>query len=171
MGSREMVEVNMVKRNGWVLLALGAMLVLATGCPSGDDGDSAAGDDDTTGDDEGTPPTISDLSIYVDVPEGESQEMLIFAFDFHDDEGDIAGGAIWLYAGDMSPLDIGDRAAMASLDDEEDATDGSLMVYDVIGDTGFPPGETFLFGVMLLDRAGNESNLLEADEVYTIPGE
>jgi len=156
----------------WVLIGLGALLGLCAGCPENDDDDdSAAGDDDVSDDDEGSPPTVSNLSIYVDVPPGESEEMLIFAFDFHDDDGDIAGGAIWLYAGDMSPLDIGDRAAMASLDDEEDATDGSLMVYDVIGDAGFPPGETFLFGVMLLDAAGNESNLLEADEVTTIPEE
>ena len=158
-----------------VLIGLGMLLALATGCPAADDDDdSAVGDDDTgsAGDDDaGSAPTVSNLSIYVDVPPEESEEMLIFAFDFHDDDGDIAGGAIWLYAGDMSPLDVADRAATAPLDDETDANDGSLMVYDVIGDSGFPPGETFLFGVQLLDREGNESNLLEADAVYTIPGE
>lgn len=161
----------MVYRNG-LLIGLGLLLLLGTGCPADDDDDSAVGDDDVVDDDDaGSPPEVSNLSIYVDVPPGESEAMLIFAFDYHDEDGDIAGGAIWLYAGDMSPLDIGDRAAMAPLDDEADATDGSLMVYDVIGDSGFPPGETFLFGVMLLDREGNESNLLEADAVYTIPDE
>ncbi len=148
-------------------IALLLALCLLLGCPTeSSDDDSAAGDDDTAEAD--TPPVISDLVISVEIPDGETEEMLVFTFTFHDAEGDIQGGQIRLYAGDASPLGGEDMAGYMTLADEPDATDGSLLVYTNIGgDDGVPPGEAFAYGVTLADRAGNESNMLE--DSFTVP--
>ncbi len=144
----------------WIWLLVGALVWGAAGCVTDADDDDSAGDDDA-GDDEA--PVISNLDIYVDVPTGETAEMLNFAFDFLDGDGDIQDGEIWLWVD-------GQMGATAGLGDEQDATSGSLLVYgDIGGDTGFQHDETYQFGVQLVDRAGNESNELE--EEFTVPAE
>ena len=161
----------MTTRSRWTwiwMVSLAGALWLA-GCPSGDDDDSAAGDDDDTAADP-TAPEISNLDIYVGVPDGEADEMLILAFDFHDDDGDIRDGEIRLFTSDDELIDGSDLAGVASLEDEQDAVDGSLMVYDDIGGiSGFVPGAHYYFGIVLVDREGLESDQLE-DE-FTVPEE
>ncbi len=153
----------------WTLLACAmAALLCVAGCPANDDDDSAAGDDDTAADP--TPPEISNLAIEIGVPDGESEEMLILSFDFTDAEGDIQGGEIWLFTSTTEGISDSDYAGRVTLDDQEDATSGSLQIYDGIGGvSGFQPGTHYWFGVKLVDREFLESNLLEGD--YEIPEE
>jgi hypothetical protein len=149
------------------VFALSLAALLLTGCPteSADD-DSAAADDDDTAD--SSAPVIADLDIYVQVPEGETEEMLNFSFSFHDDDGDIQGGQVLLFAGEASPLDDSDMAGYMVLDEEPDAVDGTLLVYIAIGgDTGVPLGATYAYGIALTDREGHRSNQLEGD--FTVP--
>jgi hypothetical protein len=146
---------------------LAATLALA-GCPANDDDDSAAGDDDTAADP--SPPEISNLAIEIGVPDGESDEMLILTFDFDDVDGDIRGGEIWLFTSTDEGVDDTDYAGRVTLGDVEDATSGSLQLYDDIGgDSGFQPGVHYWFGVKLVDRELLESNMLEGD--FEIPAE
>jgi hypothetical protein len=143
-----------------VLLAL---LVLA-GCPSeeGDDDSAIAGDDDDTVAD--SAPVISNLDLFIATPQGETEEMLNFSFDYEDADGDVADGFIRLFSSLEQPLDDADYAGQDPLEDIEDATSGTLSTYgDIGGFTGFPVGEAWFYGVVLEDRAGNESNMLEAE--------
>jgi hypothetical protein len=144
-----------------------ALLVLA-GCPSeeGDDDSSITGDDDDTV--AASAPVISDLDIFIGTPEGETEDMLNFTFDFEDADSDVADGFIRLFASQEEPLDDADYAGQDPLEDVEDAPSGSLSTYgDIGGFTGFPVGEAWFYGVVLEDRAGHESNRLEAE--FTIP--
>lgn len=144
------------------LLWMTALCLALIGCPQTDD--DSAGDDDVADDDESsTPPEIFNLDVFIEIPEGEMHEMVNFTFQFTDVEGDIQGGEIWLWVD-------GSFAGIGALDDEEDATEGALLLYGNIGgDTGFQYEETYLFGVQLMDADENESNLLEQE--FTIPAE
>jgi len=141
-----------------------ALQRLLMGCPQADDDDSA-GDDDAADDDtvSSTPPEIANLDIFIEIPDGQMHEMVNFSFQYDDEEGDIQGGEIWLWAD-------GSFAGIGALDDEEDATSGELLMYGNIGgNTGFQYDTTYLFGVQLVDADDNESNLLEQE--FTIPAE
>jgi len=152
-----------MRKRTWIVLlaALASLAWLATGCTTTADDDDSAGDDDDAGGDEA--PVITNLDVYIAVPSGETEEMLNFAFDYSDAEGDIQDGQILLWVD-------GSMGAVADLADEEDATSGALVVYgDLGGATGFQWEATYLFGVQLVDRGGNESNELE--EEFTLPAE
>ena len=147
--------------------ALLALLVLV-GCPSeeGDDDSAIAGDDDDTV--AQSAPVISNLDLSIGVPEGEAEDMLVFTFDFDDADGDVADGFIRLFTSQEPPLNDADYAGQDPLEDVQDAISGTLSTYgDIGGFTGFPVGEAWFYGVVLEDRAGNESNMLEAE--FTIP--
>lgn len=147
----------------WLL----AGTVALAGCPAADDDDSAAGDDDYV---ELSPPEISNLAIEIGIPDGESEEMLILTFDFTDVDGDIQDGEIWLFTSTDEGVDDTDYAGRVTLTDQEDATSGSLQLYDGIGGaSGFQPGVHYWFGVKLVDRELLESNMLEGD--HEIPEE
>ncbi len=153
----------------WTRTCTAALLALAVlvGCPSeeGDDDSAIAGDDDDTVAE--SAPVISNLELSIGVPEGETEDMLVFDFDFEDADGDVADGFIRLFTSQEQPLNDADYAGQDPLEDVEDATSGSLSTYgDIGGFTGFPVGEAWFYGVVLEDRAGNESNMLEAE--YTI---
>lgn len=160
----------MTRRNRWIgsLGWIAALTLALAGCPSGDDDDSAVGDDDTSA--EPSAPEISTLAIDIGVPDGETDEMLILTFDFTDADGDIQGGEIWLFTSLDEGIENTDYAGRVTLDDQEDATSGSLQIYDGIGGvSGFEPGVHYWFGVKLVDREGLESNMLEGD--HEIPAE
>jgi len=154
----------------WKTTCAAAVLALLTlaGCPSeeGDDDSTIADDDDDTVAE--SAPVISDLVVHVGVPEGESEDMLVFTFDFEDADGDVGDGVIRLFTSQEQPLSDADYAGQDLLEDVEDATSGTVFTYgDIGGFTGFPVGEAWFYGVVLEDRAGNESNMLEAE--FTIP--
>lgn len=149
-----------MRTSRWTLLIamMAGLAWLSTGCNTSADDDSAGDDDDAGGDEA---PVISNLDLYIAVPSGETAEMLNFAFDYTDAEGDIQAGEIWLWVD-------GQMGAVAGLGDEADASSGALLVYgDLGGDTGFQWEHTYLFGIQLVDRGGNESNELEQE--FTIP--
>jgi len=143
-------------------------LALLVGCPSeeGDDDSAEVGDDDDTV--APSAPVISNLDIYVGVPDGETDDMLVFTFDFEDADEDISGGVIRLFTTQELPIGDADYAGQEVLDDADDAASGTLSTYgDIGGYTGFPVGEAWNYGILLEDRGGNESNMLEAE--FTIP--
>ncbi len=156
----------MVWTRTWMVAGLA--LALLVGCPSeeGDDDSAEVGDDDDTV--APSAPVISNLDIYVGVPDGETDDMLVFTFDFEDADEDISGGVIRLFTTQELPIGDADYAGQEVLDDADDAASGTLSTYgDIGGYTGFPVGEAWNYGILLEDRGGNESNMLEAE--FTIP--
>ena len=131
--------------------------------------DDAGGDDDSAGDDDdsasGSAPVISNFQIWIDIPSGETEEMVNFAFDFTDAEGDINGGHSFIQF--TLPDGIGPYGSDEVSD--PDATSGTLYLgFMYFGpDWGIVSGATITFHSGLTDRAGNESN--ELDEPFTFP--
>jgi len=87
----------------------------------------------------------------------------------------MTAGLAWLSTGCTTSADDDDSAG-----DDDDAggdeapvisnLDLYMLVYgDLGGDTGFQWEQTYLFGIQLVDRGGNESNELEQE--FTIPPE
>ena len=161
-----------------LLVSLLLPLVLVPGCPSsGGDDVTADDDDDTTSDDDvqdddddddsasGNAPVISAFQIWIDIPDGEVEEMVNFAFSFEDVEGDIQGGYFILSWVDLE----GYGTAVSGPVEQPDATSGTLdLGYVPIGpDWGFPSGASIPFTTSVYDRAENHSNELE--ETYVFP--
>lgn len=99
-------------------------------------------------------PTLSNLQVQAD------EGMLSISVDYEDPEGDISSGEASLYVD-------GDLAASAEVE-IQDSTEGTLdFTVSDLASIGLSPGQTFVLGMMLADRGGNESNTVEAE--VTIP--
>ncbi len=132
--------------------------------------DDAMGDDDASDDDDddsasGTAPLISNFQIWIDIPDGEVEQMVNFSIDFEDPEGDIENGYFilsWVEDGGMG-------SAVSGPVEHPDATSGTAELgYLPIGeDWGFPSGSEIPFSAILVDRAENHSNELE--EAFVFP--
>lgn len=94
-------------------------------------------------------PVLSNLVVEVD------PELLRTYVDYQDDEGDINEGESQFFVD-------GDLAATGQIE-MLDSTAGTLEFIIMLASIELGPGDTFQLGVMLVDRAGNESNVVEQE--------